>query len=110
MESKVVYNADVALDNLGGGVTRKVLAFLPQQMVAEVCFELGGIGAMHSHPHTQCTYVRSGVFTFTIGGRDYTVRAGDTLAFAPNEPHGCICREAGVLIDVFTPMREDFVK
>lgn len=110
MESKVVYNADAALDDLGGGVTRKVLATLPQQMVVEVRFELGAIGAVHSHPHTQCTYVRSGVFTFTVNGHDVTVRTGDTLAFAPNEPHGCICREAGVLVDVFTPMRADFVK
>ncbi len=110
MESKVVFNADVALDDLGGGVARKVLAHLPQQMVVEVRFEVNGIGAVHSHPHTQCTYVCSGAFTFTVGGRDFTVRKGDTLAFAPNEPHGCICREAGVLIDVFTPMREDFVK
>lgn len=109
MDSKVMRAGDAALVNLGGGVARKVLATLPQQMVVEVRFEQNAIGAVHSHPHAQCTYVVNGVFTFTVGGRDETVRAGDTLAFAPNEPHGCICREAGVLVDVFAPMRQDFL-
>lgn len=110
MESKIVQNLDIAADALGGGVTRKVLAYLPNEMIVEVCFERGAIGAMHSHPHTQCTYVREGEFVFTVCGKDFIVRAGDTLAFAPNETHGCVCREPGVLIDVFTPMREDFLK
>ena len=109
MESKVVYNQDVALTDLGGGVSRKVLAYLPQQMVVEVHFMQNAIGTEHSHPHTQCTYVREGVFLFTLSGQDYTVRAGDTLVFAPHEQHGCICLEAGVLVDVFTPMRGDFI-
>ena len=109
MESSVVYSRDANPDNLGGGVTRKVLAYLPQQMVVEVRFEANAIGPLHSHPHVQCTYVCSGAFTFTIDGRDFDVQAGDTLAFAPNEPHGCVCRQAGVLVDVFTPMREDFL-
>lgn len=110
MESSVIYSRDVAPEVLGGGVTRRVLAWLPTQMMVEVRFETDAIGAAHSHPHTQCTYVREGRFVFTVAGRDYPVGAGDTLAFAPGETHGCICREAGVLIDVFTPAREDFIK
>lgn len=109
MDSNVIRGQEAKLQNLGGGVRRKVLAYLPEQMMVEVHFEQNAIGAVHSHPHAQCTYVLSGTFTFAVGGRDETVRAGDTLAFAPNEPHGCVCREAGVLVDVFAPMREDFV-
>lgn len=110
MESKVVYNQDVALEGAGVRVERKVLAYLPDEMIVEVRFEQGAEGTPHRHPHTQCTYVKSGEFVFTIEGQDFTVREGDTLAFAPNEQHGCVCREQGVLIDVFTPMREDFMK
>ena len=110
MESKVVPNQNVVLENAGGNVTRKVLAHLPQQMVVEVRFEAGSKGASHRHPHTQCTYVNSGEFVFTIEGESFTVRQGDTLAFAPNEEHGCVCVQKGVLVDVFTPMREDFLK
>ncbi|HNW87292.1 MAG TPA: cupin domain-containing protein [Candidatus Limiplasma sp.] len=109
MESKVVLSQDANPEALGGGVSRRVLAYLPSQMIVEVTFEMGAIGTVHTHPHTQCTYVRQGEFVFTLCGKEYTVCAGDTLAFAPGEPHGCVCRQAGVLIDVFTPMREDFI-
>ena len=38
------------------------------------------------------------------------LRAGDGYYVAPNLPHGCVCLEAGVLVDTFSPMREDFLK
>ncbi|MEA4998510.1 MAG: cupin domain-containing protein [Candidatus Limiplasma sp.] len=109
MDSKVVRYEQMPTTDLGGGVTRKVLAWMPQQMMVEVRFEQGAMGAMHSHPHVQCTYVAEGVFDFTIEGEMHTVRAGDTIAFAPDAQHGCVCKQAGVLVDVFAPMREDFL-
>ena len=109
MEAKVVQNAAVALTELGGGVSRKVLATLPEMMVVEVRFETGGMGSVHAHPHVQCTYVRSGAFRFNIDGKTAEVREGDSIAFPPDVPHGTLCLEAGILIDVFTPQREDFL-
>ncbi len=109
MESRVVRYTDVTVQELGGGVTRRVLAYLPQEMMVEVRFAPGAKGDAHTHPHTQCTYVVEGEFVFTVEGREVTVRPGDTLAFAPDEVHGCVCPGGGVLIDVFAPMREDFV-
>lgn len=79
-------------------------------MQVKVEFEEGAIGKMHSHPHTQLTYVLSGEFEFTIGGETKIVREGDTLYKLPNVEHGCVCRKKGVLLDTFTPMREDFIK
>ena len=48
-------------------------------------------------------------FEFTINGEKKVVRKGDTLYKLPNVEHGCVCLEEGVLLDFFTPMREDFV-
>ncbi len=93
----------------GEGVTRRVLAFTDSVMCVENRFEKGAVGSLHSHPHTQITYVVSGAFSFTIDGETRTVRAGDTLLKEDGVPHGCVCLEAGVLLDVFSPMREDFV-
>ena len=93
----------------GAGVTRRVLAYTDGVMAVENTFAEGAVGAMHSHPHTQITYVVSGVFEFTIDGETRTVRAGDTLLKEDGVPHGCVCRQAGVLLDIFAPMREDFV-
>jgi quercetin dioxygenase-like cupin family protein len=110
MKSKVCGYQSATAEELGGGVTRRVLAWLPEEMMVEVRFEAGATGATHSHPHVQCTYVREGEFVFSVEGREFAVNSGDTLAFAPNEKHGCVCMKRGVLIDVFAPMREDFLK
>ncbi|WP_040977014.1 cupin domain-containing protein [Necropsobacter massiliensis] len=105
-----VYNNDIPLEDLGGGVKRKVLAYSEHIMAVEVHFEQGAVGAMHNHPHEQLTYVLSGSFEFTIGDETKMVNAGDVLYKAPNVMHGCVCRQAGVLLDTFTPMRKDFLK
>ncbi len=78
----------------------------------DVCGEhlrKGAVGALHHHPHTQITYVVSGAFDFTVDGVTHTVRAGDTILKEDGVEHGCACTEAGILLDIFTPMREDFV-
>ena len=104
-----VYHAE-ALPQAGGeGVTRRVLAYTDGLMCVENTFEKGAVGALHHHPHTQITYVLSGAFEFTVDGVTHTVRAGDTILKEDGVEHGCVCTEAGILLDIFTPMREDFV-
>ncbi|MEO9653992.1 cupin domain-containing protein [Marinomonas dokdonensis] len=104
-----VYNSDVKLEDLGAGVSRKIMAYSDNVMSVEVYFEEGAIGAMHNHPHEQITYVLSGEFEFTIGEETKIVKAGDALYKVPNVMHGCVCLKKGVLLDTFAPMREDFV-
>lgn len=104
-----VFHQD-ALPQVGGeGVTRRVLAYTDSLMVVENTFETGAVGKLHSHPHTQITYVVSGEFQFNIGGETRTVRAGETMLKEDGVEHGCVCTQAGVLLDIFTPMRQDFV-
>ncbi|MBQ9458607.1 MAG: cupin domain-containing protein [Oscillospiraceae bacterium] len=93
----------------GEGVTRRVLAYTDGLMCVENTFKTGAVGALHSHPHTQITYVVSGRFSFTIDGETRVVQSGDTLLKENGVVHGCTCLEAGILLDVFTPMREDFL-
>ncbi|MGX5098407.1 cupin domain-containing protein [Enterobacter cloacae] len=104
-----VFHKDVMQESAGDGVTRKILAHNGSLMSVEVAFEAGAVGPMHSHPHEQLTYVLSGVFSFTIGDETHTVQAGDTLYKRSGVIHGCTCLEAGKLLDVFTPIREDFL-
>ncbi len=101
---------EAPLQDLGGGVTRRILAYTDKLMIVEVNFERGSIGAVHSHPHTQNTYILSGRFRFTADGEAVEVSVGDSLAFESGVPHGTVCLEAGTVLDVFTPMREDFVQ
>ena len=105
-----VPHADTLAQSGGAGVTRRILAYNDGLMCVENTFETGAVGALHSHPHTQITYVVSGKFTFTIDGVTKTVTPGDTMLKTDGVVHGCTCLDAGILLDIFTPMREDFVK
>ncbi|WP_300035351.1 cupin domain-containing protein [uncultured Roseobacter sp.] len=91
------------------GVTRQVLADHPDLMMVSFRFEKGAEGRLHQHPHVQSTYVRSGRFLFFCGGAENELGPGDSLVIPADTEHGCICREAGELIDCFTPRREDFL-
>lgn len=96
-------------ETVAQGVKRKLMTYDANLMMVKVRFETGGIGAAHSHVHTQMSYVASGAFAITIADETRTVRAGDAYYIPPNVQHGAVCVEAGELIDLFTPMREDFV-
>ncbi len=104
-----VFNKDVVLEDMGGGLKRKVMAYSENIMTVEVHFDTGTVAAMHKHPHEQLTYVVSGKFEFTVGDETKIVEAGDTIYKEPNIMHGATCLEKGILIDNFTPMRKDFV-
>ena len=104
-----VPHAEIEPEVCGKGVKRRILAYSKDAMCVENTFETGGVGAMHCHPHTQITYVVSGRFRFTIGGEVREVTAGDTMLKTDGIIHGCEALEPGVLLDIFTPMREDFV-
>lgn len=91
------------------GVTRQVLSQAPDLMVVAFRFEEGAEGALHRHPHVQSTYVNAGRFAFTLDGETRELGPGDSLIVPSNAEHGCVCLEAGTLIDTFTPRRDDFL-
>ena len=96
-------------EDLGGGVSRKFLGWDNQIMMVKVKFEKGAEGSPHQHFHTQATYCVEGKFEFTIGDQKKTVNAGDGVYIPPNLMHGALCIDEGILIDVFSPVREDFL-
>ena len=104
-----VTGKEVPARDLGGGVSRKVLAHGEPLMAVEVAFEAGAVGSMHTHPHVQISYVLEGKFEATIGKETRVIQAGDTYYTEPDQPHGVVCLERGRLLDVFTPRREDFL-
>ncbi|MFC0185041.1 Cupin domain-containing protein [Pseudarcicella hirudinis] len=105
-----IKDQDIAWEELGGGLSRKILAFDANLMMVKVAFEKGGVGTLHSHYHTQMSYVESGSFEIEIGEEKQVLNQGDVYHIPPHLVHGAVCLEKGVLVDVFTPMREDFVK
>lgn len=100
---------NVKEEAVGEGIFRKILGYDDSIMMAHVRFEKGSIGYNHTHSHAQVTYVESGAFDFTIGPDTRRLVAGDCAYMPPGIDHGAVCVEAGVLVDVFSPAREDFL-
>lgn len=101
---------EMVWENPGLGIKRQIMGYDGQLMMVKVVFEEGAVGTMHEHYHSQATYVASGKFELTIGDEKRILKAGDGYYVAPDVLHGCVCLEAGILIDTFSPMRADFLK
>jgi quercetin dioxygenase-like cupin family protein len=108
-EKLFVENKDVSWETAGNGMRRKIMAYDDRLMVVKVEFEKGAIGTLHQHHHSQITHVESGIFEVEIDGQKKQLTAGDAFYIPPNTVHGAVCLEKGMLIDIFSPMREDFI-
>jgi quercetin dioxygenase-like cupin family protein len=107
--STLISDQDIAWETVGQGIRRKIMTYNDKLMLVKVDFEKGGIGQLHHHPHLQMSYVASGAFETTIAGETKILNGGDVYFVPENAIHGVVCLEAGLLIDVFAPMREDLV-
>ena len=110
IEKHFVKNASVEWEQLDEKVRRKVMAYDKSLMLVKVDFKAGGVGVLHQHPHVQITHVESGVFEVEIEKEKQMLKAGDVFYIPSQAWHGAVCIEDGVLIDVFSPMREEFIK
>ncbi|MBC7887792.1 MAG: cupin domain-containing protein [Ferruginibacter sp.] len=104
-----IEDADLVAEDLGEGVCRKIIAYDDRLMLVKVIFEKGATGKVHQHYHTQISYIEKGVFEVTINEEKKVLAAGGSFYVPPDAPHGVLCLEAGVLIDMFSPLREDFI-
>lgn len=100
---------DIAWTEVAPGNRRAVLSHRPGMMLVAFSFEPGAIGALHSHPHTQVSYVAEGSFDVTVDGVTTRLDRGSSFIVAPNLVHGVVALEKGLLIDTFTPRRDDFL-
>ena len=105
----IMFGARTPRETVGDGLTRQIFGYNDSILMAKVEFDVGAVGEVHTHPHSQVTYVESGEFDVTIDGATTRLGPGDSFYIEPNLDHGAVCRKAGVLIDVFSPVRDDFL-
>ncbi len=91
------------------GVRRRILAHNEDLMVVEFSFEKDAVGKLHAHPHVQASYVAEGSFEVTISGTTEILSAGQSFIVPSNAVHGVRALEPGLLVDSFTPARQDFL-
>lgn len=79
-------------------------------MICRFTFDPFLVTPEHTHPHEQMTLIVKGKVKFIIDGEVHIVSPGDVLHFPPNNRHGAtMLDEEVVLIDIFSPIREDFL-
>ncbi len=100
---------EIEWETVGEGIERKVLGYDEQLMMVCVRFEKGSIGALHHHSHRQISYVESGSFEVTIDEKKAILKKGDCFFVLPDLVHGVVALEKGILVDIFSPWREDFL-
>ena len=83
--------SDVPVETVGQGITRQILSYV------------------HQHPHSQICYIESGRFLSLVNGKEQELDVGDSVIISPDTDHGISCIEAGSLLDIFNPVREDFL-
>ncbi len=104
-----LFGDQLEVEQVQDGIKRQILAYNHELMTVKVWFEAGAVGYVHQHPHSQTSYIVSGEFDVTVGGETHRQKGGDSYYVPPNVLHGAVCIESGVLIDVFSPCREDFL-
>ncbi|HEY1062235.1 MAG TPA: cupin domain-containing protein [Daejeonella sp.] len=109
MTKHFIEDEKIEWEQIDEGVQRKIMAHDPSLMIVKIKFEKGGVGPLHKHPHVQITHVQSGKFEVSIDGKKQVLKGGDAFLVTSNLIHGVLCLEAGILIDTFSPMREDFL-
>lgn len=104
-----IFSEDIPWQGVDTGVERRILGFDSRLMMVCVRFEVSAVGTLHRHPHRRVKYVQTGRFRVTIEGEDRELGAGDCFFVDPDLLHGEVALDAGVLVDVFTPAREEFI-
>ena len=78
-------------------------------MLAEHHMKKGWVGTRHSHLHEQLVYVVSGHIRATVGTKTIEAHAGDSFVVAGGIEHDAMALADSVVLDVFTPIREEYL-
>jgi quercetin dioxygenase-like cupin family protein len=97
------------VERIADGIERQML-WGERLMVCRLTLQPHVVTPVHSHPHEQMTIVERGRVKFFIEDQERIASAGDILHFPGDIRHGAtMLDEEVVLIDIFTPVREDFL-
>ena len=91
------------------GIEQKTLVFGDKTLMTEFLLKKGSTLPRHAHPHEQTGYLVKGRLHLYIGTEDYQAEAGDSWCIASGVEHGAEILEDSVAIEVFYPVREDYL-
>ncbi len=90
-------------------IRRKTLVYGEKTLMTEFRLEKGAVLPAHSHPHEQTGYLVYGLLDLTIGAETHRVEPGGSWCIPGNVEHSAIAGDNSVAIEVFSPLREDYL-
>ena len=99
----------VEVEQLSDSAARRVI-HSERMTTARIHLKKGGVVPRHSHENEQITHVMLGELLFEFDDRRLTARAGDLVEISSNEPHRVVAVEDSVAVDVFQPVRQDWIR
>lgn len=91
------------------GIEQKTLVYGERTLMAEFVLKKGSTLPRHSHPHEQTGYLVKGRIRLSVGTEDYDARPGDSWCIPSDVEHGAEIMEDSVGLEVFSPVREDYL-
>ena len=99
---------EIALEKVTAMISRKIITG-EREMVTQIYLKRGALVPMHSHESEQMTYILSGALKFLIAGEEIIVREGEVLHIPSWVPHQAEALEDTFELDIFSPIREDWL-
>lgn len=104
----VTHSNDEGMGTPEPGLKRQVMSYSPSMMLVRHTMVKGWVGAKHSHPHEQMVYIVRGRIRFEHPGGTFEVGPGDSFLVPGNVDHQASAIEDSEVLDIFTPMRDDY--
>jgi quercetin dioxygenase-like cupin family protein len=101
--------SQIESEQLNPKVKRKAIHTL-NMTIARLEIEKSAVVPEHHHVHEQVATVERGALKFFIDGKEEIIRAGESIAIPPNMPHSVEALEDTVVVDVFSPLRDDWLR
>ena len=99
---------EIALEKITEMMSQKIIVG-EREMLAQIYLKRGALVPMHAHDSEQMTYILQGALKFFVGGEEITVREGEVLHIPSGIPHQAEALEDTFEIDLFSPVRMDWV-
>lgn len=102
-------NNEDGYSQLLDGIHIKTLVYGDKTLTAKFRLKKGSHLPLHSHYHEQTGYLLSGKMRFVIDGEDFLANPGDSWCIAGDQKHSADVLQDSVVIEVFSPMREEYL-
>lgn len=106
---KTIVKKENSVKKVFKGVALDSLAMGDKSQVTKMNYVTGNFASPHQHPNEQSGYVISGRYELTIGNEKHELTAGDSYSIPGNQIHSFKVIETGEVVDVFTPLRQDYL-